>query len=194
MKRIYFIALATAFICASAVSSATAQQATPYEVESRTPGNYKDFRFAIGGGYAYRLGKIAKTGDSKIDDMNKKLRHGFTIDADAQYFFKESWGLGLNANYCSANTSGDNITITLPGIDRSVNYKETQSFLYVGPSFVGRNGSEKFLLATHFGFGAEILDKVTVGAGFRPRSIVFSTVPAPRGQPPCGRPGSRIQS
>ena len=62
------MALAAAFICASAVSSATAQQATPYEVEYQTPGNYKDFRFAIGGGYAYRLGKIAKTGDSKIMD------------------------------------------------------------------------------------------------------------------------------
>ncbi|RNC63890.1 outer membrane beta-barrel protein [Proteiniphilum sp. X52] len=151
MKQFYFMALAAAFICASAVSSATAQQATPYEVEHQTPGNYKDFRFAIGGGYAYRLGKVAKTGDSKIDDMNKKLRHGFTIDADGQYFFKESWGLGLNANYCSANTSGDNITLL--GIDRSVNYKETQSFLYVGPSFVARNESEKFLLVTHFGIG-----------------------------------------
>lgn len=151
MKRIYFIALAAAFICASAVPSATAQQATPYQVEYQTPGKYRDFRFAIGGGYAFRLGKIEKTGDSKIDDMNKKLRHGFTIDADAQYFFKEGWGLGLNANYCSASTSGDNVTI--PGIDQSVNYKETQSFLYVGPSFAGRNEGEKFLLVSSFGIG-----------------------------------------
>ncbi len=151
MKRIYFIALAAAFICASAISSATAQQATTYEVEYQTPQNYKDFRFAIGGGYAYRLGKTEKTGNQAVDDMNKKLRHGFTVDADAQYFFKESWGLGLNANYCSANTSGDNVTI--PGIDQSVNYKETQNFLYVGPSFVGRNESDKFLLITNVGIG-----------------------------------------
>lgn len=152
MKKIYFIALAAAFICASAISSATAQQSTPYQVEYQNAGNYKDFRFAIGGGYAYRLGKLEKTGNTAIDDMNKKLQHGFTVDADAQYFFKESWGLGLNANYCSANTSGDNVTI--PGIDQSVNYKETQNFLYVGPSFVGRNESEKFLLITSVGVGA----------------------------------------
>lgn len=151
MKRIYFIALAAAFICASAISSATAQQTTAYGVEYQTPKNYKDFRFAIGGGYAYRLGKVEKTGNTAVDDMNKKLRHGFTVDADAQYFFKETWGLGLNANYCSANTSGDNVTI--PGIDQSVNYKETQNFLYVGPSFVGRNESDKFLLITNVGIG-----------------------------------------
>lgn len=151
MKRIYLIVLAASFISASAILSANAQQATPYQVEYQTPQNYKDFRFSIGGGYAFRLGKVQKTGDSKIDDMNKKLRHGFTVDADAQYFFKEGWGLGLNANYCSASTSGDNITI--PGLNQSVNYKETQSFLYVGPSFVGRNESEKFLLVSNFGIG-----------------------------------------
>lgn len=151
MKRIYFIALAAAFICASAGSSATAQQTSPYQVEYQTPQHYKDFRFAIGGGYAYRMGKIDKSGDSKIDEMNKKLRHGFTVDADAQYFFNESWGLGLNANYSSANTSGENVTLS--GVDQAVNYKETQNVIYVGPSFVGRTESEKFLLITNIGIG-----------------------------------------
>lgn len=151
MKRIYFIALAAAIICASAISSATAQQATAYEVEYQTPQNYKDFRFAIGGGYAYRLGKVEKTGNTALDDMSKKLRHGFAVDADVQYFFKETWGLGLNANYCSASTSGNNVTI--PGTDITGNYKETQNFIYVGPSFVGRNESDKFLLLTNVGIG-----------------------------------------
>ena len=152
MKRIYFIALAATIICVSAISSVTAQQATAYEVEYQTPESYKDFRFAIGGGYAYRLGKTEKTGNTALDDMNKKLRHGFAVDADAQYFLKETWGLGLNANYCSASTSGNNITIS--GIDQSVNYKETQSFLYFGPSLVGRKESAKFLLISNFGVGA----------------------------------------
>ncbi|MEA4905843.1 MAG: outer membrane beta-barrel protein [Petrimonas sp.] len=151
MKRIYFIALTAAIICTSAISPATAQQATSYQVEYQAPQNYKDFRFAIGGGYAFRLGKVEKTGNSQLDDMNNQLRHGFTVDADAQYFFKESWGLGLNTNYYSAGTSGDNVTI--PELGQSANYKETQSFLYVGPSFVGRNESEKFLLVTNIGVG-----------------------------------------
>lgn len=151
MKRIYFIALTAAFAFASAFSFVDAQQASPYQVEYSTPQRYKDFRIAIGGGYAYRLGKMEKTGDTKIDDMNKKLRHGFAIDADAQYFFKESWGIGLNANLCSANTSGDNIKIS--GVEGHANYKETQNFIYFGPSFVSRNESEKFLLISNIGIG-----------------------------------------
>lgn len=151
MKFTYFIALVAATVCTSVFSTALAQQSSPYQVEYQTPESYKDFRFSIGGGYAYRLGNLEKTGNAALDDMNKKMRHGFTVDADAQYFFKESWGLGLNANFSSASTSGNNVTI--PGIDQAVNYKETQRIIYVGPSFVGRNESEKFLLITHVGIG-----------------------------------------
>jgi len=134
---------------------------TVYEVEYQIPVSYKDFRIAIGGGYAYRLGEIEKTGDSKIDDLNKQLRHGYTIDADAQYFFKEGWGLGLNANYCSSNTSGSNIDI--PGFDRTIgSYKESQNVLFVGPSFAGRNKSEKFLLISSIAIGPLFyMDKMT---------------------------------
>lgn len=59
--------------------------------------------------------------------------------------------MGLNSNFSSASTSGNNVTI--PGIDQAVNYKETQSIVYVGPSFVGRNESDKFLLIIHVGVG-----------------------------------------
>ena len=133
-----------------------------YEVEYQKPESYKDFRIAIGGGYAFRLGKIEKTGDPGIDDLNKQLRHGFNIDADAQYFFKESWGLGLNANYCGSSTSGSNIT--LPDMDQPVSsYEETQSMLFVGPSFVGRNEFSQFLLVSSVGIGPLFYtDNITV--------------------------------
>lgn len=133
-----------------------------YEVEYQIPESHKDFRIAFGGGYAFRLGKIEKTGDPGIDDLNKQLRHGFNIDADAQYFFKESWGLGLNANYCGSSTSGNNIT--LPDMDQPVSsYEETQSMLYFGPSFVGRNEFSQFLLVSSVGFGPLFyMDNITV--------------------------------
>ncbi len=143
--------MAAAIISVLAATSATAQQATSYEVEYASPQNYKDFRFSVGGGYAFRLGKIQKTGDSKLDDMSKKLRHGFTIDADAQYFFKEGWGLGFNANFCSSPTSGKNIDI--PDFGTVNKYKESQNILFVGPSFVGRIESSKFLLLSSFAVG-----------------------------------------
>lgn len=151
MKRIYLMISMAAFCLAAFFAPAAAQQAAPYEVEYQTAPKYKDFRFAIGGGYAYRLGKEEKTGNAALDAMNKKLRHGFTVDADAQYFFKETWGLGLNANFYSASTSGENIR--LPDVDNAMNLKEVQSVIYIGPSFVGRNESEKFMLITNIGLG-----------------------------------------
>lgn len=151
MKQIYFIVFAAAVMGMLAVSPVTAQQATSFEVEYIAPQSYKDFRLSVGGGYAFRLGKIQKTGDAKLDDVSKQLRHGFTVDADAQYFFKESWGLGLNVNYCSSPASGDNLDI--PNIGHVNKYKESQNVLFVGPSFAGRNESEKFLLVSSFAIG-----------------------------------------
>lgn len=151
MKQTFLIISIATFFLAATFGSVNAQQTTDYEVEYQTVPNYKDFRFAIGGGYAYRLGKIEKTGDAGLDNMSKELRHGFAIDAEAQYFFKETWGLGLNANFCSASGSAGNMKF--PDLEQVVNYKETQNFIYFGPSFVGRNETEKFLLITHIGFG-----------------------------------------
>lgn len=146
MKRIYLIALAATLIGMVAFSSATAQQ--------RTYQDYKGFRFAVGGGYANRLGKVQETGDPKIDDMNKQLVHGFNIDADAQYFIKESWGLGLNVNYCSSTANGNNVTIKFRDGEQTVsNYEESQNALFVGPTFVGRNDWSKFLLVYSAGIG-----------------------------------------
>lgn len=162
MKQFYFIAVAAVAFCASAISPVTAQQASSYGTEDQPFSSYKDFRVAVGGGYAYRLGKIEETSDPEIDDMNKKLRNGFVIDVDAQYFFKESWGVGLNANLCTASTSGSGFT--LPGLNQTINsYEETQRCLYVGPAFAARSESDKFLLVTSIGIGPLVfLDDITI--------------------------------
>ena len=132
----------------SQINDATPQR----EVEYQQDYKYRDFRFAIGGGYAYRVGTVEKTSDRIIDDMNKKLQHGFTIDTDVQYFFKETWGLGLNANMSSFSTSGSGFTI--PDVEGTVHsYDETQRIIYVGPSFATRLETDKFLLLATIGLG-----------------------------------------
>lgn len=146
-----FVAVATLFCLPvfSQINEATPQR----EVEYQQDYKYRDFRFAVGGGYAYRVGTIEKSNDRIIDDMNKKLRHGFTIDTDAQYFFKETWGLGLNANMSSFSTSGSGFTI--PDLEGTINsYDETQRVIYVGPSFAMRLVTGKFLLLGTIGVGA----------------------------------------
>lgn len=151
MKQTFLIISIAAFFLVAAFGSANAQQTTDYEVEYQTVPGYKDFRFAIGGGYAHRLGKTEKTGDVGLDNINKKLSHGLAIDAEGQYFFKETWGLGLNANMCISNSSAGNVR--LPELDNAVNMKTTQNFIYVGPSFVTRQETDKFMLISNIGFG-----------------------------------------
>lgn len=50
-----------------------------------------NLRFAVGGGYAFKLEKPNDTG-------NRKSTNGLILDADGQYFFNDSWGLRLNSN------------------------------------------------------------------------------------------------
>lgn len=112
---------------------------------------YKDFRMSIGGGYAYRLGKVAKTGDRTIDDMSNDLKTGFSIDGDMQYFFKESWGLGLNVHYIKSTTSG--IDVSIPNYGFVNLYEESQNTIFVGPAFVTRNETDAFLFVSTIGLG-----------------------------------------
>lgn len=91
------------------------------------------FRFALGGGYSYRLGETDGT------SITSDLKNAFNIDADAQYFFNSMVGIGINANYVKGHTSY---------------YDIGQSFLFVGPSVVFRSDIERFLFLYSAGLGA----------------------------------------
>ena len=160
MKHISHVIIFFTISFASIFLPLAAQQPSTQEM-NQTP-SYKDFRVSIGGGYAYRLGKIEETSDPKIDDMNKKLRNGYVIDAEAQYFFRESWGVGLNANLCTAATSGSGFT--LPGLDQTIDsYDETQRCFYIGPAFAARSESDRFLLVTSICIGPLVfMDDITI--------------------------------
>ena len=138
-------------ISINAQENSTDQEPTQGETVYDVKNNYKDFRFAIGGGYAHRLGKILDSGDKKTDDLSRDLRGGFNIDAEIQYFFKEAWGLGLNINYASASVSGTDVYI--PGAGTFKNFKETNRFIYVGPMFSTRYEFNQFLLILNVGIG-----------------------------------------
>ena len=59
-------------------------------------------------------------------------------------------GSGVNANMCIANSSAGNVN--LPDLP-NVNMKATQNFTYVGPSFVSRQETDRFMLISNIGFG-----------------------------------------
>lgn len=151
MKHVFLQSVIFSLFFVVSLLPIVAQQPIPYEVEYQVQKQIKDFRFSIGGGYANRLGKLEQTGDSQLDNLSEQLLNGVTVDADAQYFFKEGWGFGLNANYCSSNASGNNIN--LPNVGNVNSYNESQNTLFIGPSFVARNESSKFILLTSVAMG-----------------------------------------
>lgn len=120
---------------------------------------YKDFRISLGGGYAHRLGKREKYQDSELDRILKDLMHGYNLDLEAQYFFTESYGIGINLNYVNTSAKGSNIDT--PNLGTISSYKETNKFTYVGPAFAMRHDLNKFLLTGSIGLGAIFYENST---------------------------------
>lgn len=143
----------TIILCLLAVFVSPIMHASNIEVYDDNPDNEITYsmkkddvgtRFAIGGGYARRLGKLYKSGDSNLDEISKGLRNGFNIDMDMQYFLKKHWGLGLACNYVRSSAS-------------SGHYHEIDNLFYLGPTFSTRQEFGKFLFLSNIGFGMILL-------------------------------------
>ncbi len=105
-----------------------------------TKTSFKDFRFSVGAGYAKRLGKKDDMGNAVLDQLLDKVQNQLSLEIDGQYFFKETWGIGLSVN----NSSGSG------EVQRQI---AKTNLLYVGPTFSLRYDLDKFLLLGNIGFG-----------------------------------------
>lgn len=143
MKKILLLLLLTFY--AVGLEAQTQKKAVMLDQASH------DFRFSAGGGFAFRLGQRIRESDPKLDQLSKDLMHGFNMDFDAQYFFKDLWGLGINANYVQCSANGTNLSV--PNIGVIGKYKETQKFFFIGPTVNVRGDFDKFLLISNFGLG-----------------------------------------
>jgi hypothetical protein len=109
---------------------------------------YPHIRFGAGGGYSYRLEKIPQdAGDFK--EYLQKLKSGFNIEAEAGYFIKKAYGIGLRYNFFRATNYMDNITFIVSNghsFDTVVgNMGDNIGIHYIGPVFYYRffNRNEK---------------------------------------------------
>lgn len=118
-----------------------AQNNEPIEQDSEYVTSSKmKTRFSFGGGYAHRLGKTMKTGNSQMDDITKGLKSGFNLDLEFQCFKSEYVGFGLYLNYASATGKSG-------GLD------ETDRFIYVGPTYSLMTDYGKFVVVGNIGLG-----------------------------------------
>ncbi|MBF0651094.1 hypothetical protein IR083_19950 [Dysgonomonas sp. GY75] len=133
-----------------------------------TPENetLKNFRFTVGGGYSYWLGKLMKTGNKKLDDFSSGLRSGYNIDVEAQYFFHDYIGIGLNGNYIKQSNSEHGV-LNIPNVGEVTNYKESNQLVYIGASCVFRYENDEWGFYTNYGLGPILYTNTGEVAGRR---------------------------
>jgi hypothetical protein len=93
---------------------------------------YPHFRFAITGGYSYRVAKMAANMPATYKDYVDNLRSGYHVDADLTYFFNELYGCGLKYSYNHSENSEQNISYPTGG---SGYLEDNVSIHFIGPSF-----------------------------------------------------------
>lgn len=152
MQKVLLFLFLTSSLRVSAQDSGTIPvrqvgKSQPAEVES-----YGTFRIALSGGYAHRLGKIEKTGDQGLDDFSRRLRGGYGLGLDLDYFFRENWGLGLNVTYAEQqeNEPGQ---LNVPNLGTVNNYQEINRSVYAGPSYTMRWENNAFAFYWSLGLG-----------------------------------------
>jgi hypothetical protein len=124
---------------------------------------HSQFRIGAGGGYSYRLEKVPdNAGDFK--GYLEKLKSGFNIEAEADYFIKKSYGIGLRYNFFRAKNYMDNVTFVISNghsFDTLVgNIGDDIRIHYIGPvfyyRFFNRNERIVWLIGASLGYARYI--------------------------------------
>lgn len=132
--------------------------------------SYKNTRLTIGAGYAYQLAEFFSTGDSKLDDFYSRMKHGFNIDIDGQLFLSERMGVGLNIFYIQRSNSSEHLHRQSP------NYKLTDRFLYIGPTWALRYKINRWEIYANLSLGPLFYNSKerTTGASSNYDKVLFS--------------------
>lgn len=125
--------------------------------DSGTKEKKSAFRIAWGGGYAGGIGKIEKSDDAKINQMNRDLIKGYNIEVDMENYFNYNekvalnFGAALHFNYINHHTVGTDVVI--PNYGYANRYEESQIVFYLAPAFVMRYDLENWFFISSLGFG-----------------------------------------
>lgn len=114
------------------------------------------FRIVVNGGYSYRVGKLPSGFSGETRDYMKKLKSGFNIGADVQYYFNDSWGIGLK--YLRFQSSGSAvIPVETPDGRVRAATSDNIGISFYGPTFLGRvyttkDNSQAFIIGASLGY------------------------------------------
>ncbi|NML39500.1 porin family protein [Chitinophaga sp. G-6-1-13] len=114
------------------------------------------FRIAAHGGYSYRIGKVPTSFSGEARDYMKKLKSGFNVGADVQYYFNDEWGVGVKYLRFQASGSGV-IPAETPNGRMRTNVLDNIAISFYGAAFCGRvytkkDYSQAFLISALLGY------------------------------------------
>jgi hypothetical protein len=130
------------------------------EPELIAPDNEKKtaFRMYAGGGWARGLGTVLKTNDVTLDQLTNDLLNGYSLEANAEYYFNWkskdalNFAVALNLNYINHQATG--FDVNLPDLGNVKRYEESQTTFYIGPGFVMRYDLADWIFSLSAGYGA----------------------------------------
>lgn len=133
MKQIFtLIALLLIFQCSMGQTSPSLVSA-----ENATENPHQKIRFAVQGGYGYRLAPLADDTPPALQEYSNNLKSGFSLALDAAYFLKPTWGLGLKYSRFGSEESMGNMQVTYPdGGSVQGTISDEISIHFIGPSYI----------------------------------------------------------
>ncbi|MBL7105709.1 MAG: hypothetical protein ISS18_15395 [Bacteroidales bacterium] len=106
---------------------------------------FPKFRFALQGGYSYRLAKILSGVDKEFEDYIRGLKSGYNIGGDFNYFINEKNSLGVNISFSQAKNTMSGVALfdSYGNIIAVGDMKDDIRLFYIGPSYTMRSSSNE---------------------------------------------------
>jgi hypothetical protein len=117
---------------------------------------YPHMRFAINGGWSYRMAKISDNIPSEFEKYMKDLKSGYHYGCDLSFYFSEQLGFGFKYNHYQSKNELENVTFTFQdGSTRSGLMSDDISINFIGPFFSTRllDASKKNSFLLNLGIG-----------------------------------------
>lgn len=130
----------------------------------------KEFRFAMQGGYSYRIAPLAPDTPHIMKDYVNDLKSGYSFGLDAAYFIQPAHGFGLKYSRFSTKAAMPNMEVTFVDGSSSIGtISDAISINFVGPSYLSKY---ELLNPAHVFFGG-----LSIGyLGYRDNALMASRV------------------
>jgi hypothetical protein len=119
--------------------------------------NFPRVRIAAQGGYSYRLAKVPEGMSTLLEEYIKKLKSGYHLGGDINYFLSQKFGLGLKYSYYQSKNRLNDIYIeyddgTIATGDMSDRIKINYYGLVLSLRDISKNQSGAWLGSLSFGY------------------------------------------